>query len=96
MKPVDERELDAAIRLAAARHADFSALKAQVTQAEQAVEDHKLIERAKGLLMSALGIPEPHALRRIQLTARELNLRLVDVARQIVDQRVLLESPRTK
>lgn len=96
MKPVDERELDAAIRLAAARHAEFSALEAQVTQAEQALEDRKLIERAKGLLMSALGIPEPDAFRRIQLTARERNLRLVDVARQIVDQRALLESSRTK
>lgn len=96
MKPVDERELDAAIRLAAARHAEFSALEAQVTQAEQALEDRKLIERAKGLLMSALGIPEPDAFRRIQLTARERNLRLVDVARQIVDQRALLESSKTR
>lgn len=91
MKPIDERELAAAIRLAAARHAEFVALEAQVTRAEQALEDRKLIEQAKGLLMRALSLPEPDAFRRIQLAARERNLRLVDVARQIVDQKTLLE-----
>lgn len=92
-KPVDERELAAAIQLAAARHAEFVALEAQVSRAEQALEDRKLIERAKGLLMEALAIPEPDAFRRIQRTARERNLRLADVARRIVDQKALLERP---
>lgn len=92
-KPIDERELAAAIRLAAARHAEFAALEAQVARAEQALEDRKLIERAKGLLMTALTIPEPEAFRRIQHAARERNLRLADVAKQIVEQRALLERP---
>ena len=90
MKPIDERELDAAIRLAAARHAEFAALEADVSRAQQALEDRKLIERAKGLLMTALAIPEPDAFRRIQVAARERNLRL-EVARQIIEQRSLLE-----
>ncbi len=96
MKPIDERELAAAILLAAARHAEFSALEAQVSRAEQALEDRKLIERAKGLLMVALAVSEPEAFRRIQLAARERNLRLADVARQIVDQRSLLERRRNE
>jgi response regulator NasT len=91
MKPINERELDAAIRHAAARHAEFAALEAEVTRAQQALEDRKVIERAKGLLMTALRIPEPDAFRRIQKTARERNLRLADVARQIVEQASLLE-----
>src|SRR5438128_9033809 len=40
-KPVDSRELDAALKLAAARHAEFQVLEAQVDQAEQALEDRK-------------------------------------------------------
>lgn len=96
MKPIDERELAAAILLAAARHAEFSALEAQVSRAEQALEDRKLIERAKGLLMVALAVSEPEAFRRIQLAARERNLRLAEVARQIVDQRSLLERRRNE
>jgi response regulator NasT len=94
-KPIDSRELEAAIALAAARHAEFQALEAEVDRAQQALEDRKLVERAKGLLMSALDLSEQDAFRRLQLTARERNLRLADVAGRIVDQQSLLE-PRRK
>jgi AmiR/NasT family two-component response regulator len=90
-KPIDTRELEAAIMLAAARHAEFEALEAEVSKAQQALEDRKLVERAKGLLMSALKLSEPDAFRRLQTTARERNLRLADVARRIVEQQSLLE-----
>jgi AmiR/NasT family two-component response regulator len=90
-KPIDTRELDAAIKLAAARHAEFEALESEVSKAQQALEDRKLVERAKGLLMSALRLSEQDAFRRLQTTARERNLRLADVARRIVEQESLLE-----
>jgi two-component system, response regulator PdtaR len=92
-KPVDTRELEAAISLAAARHAELEELQAEVIDTKQALEERKVIERAKGLLMKALGIAEPDAFRRLQLAARERNLRLVDVARAIVEQQDILESP---
>jgi two-component system, response regulator PdtaR len=91
-KPVDARELGAALALAAARHAELEALEAEVDRAQQALEDRKLVERAKGLLMSALKLSEPEAFRRLQRTARERNLRLVEVAQTIVEQQSLLES----
>jgi AmiR/NasT family two-component response regulator len=90
-KPIDTRELEAAIKLAAARHAEFEALEAEVSKAQQALEDRKLVERAKGLLMSALKLSEQDAFRRLQTTARERNLRLADVAHRIVEQQSLLE-----
>jgi AmiR/NasT family two-component response regulator len=93
-KPIDTRELEAAIKLAAARHAEFEALEAEVGKAQQALEDRKLVERAKGLLMSALKLSEQDAFRRLQTTARERNLRLADVARRIIEQQSLLE-PKT-
>ena len=89
-KPVDSRELGAAIGLAAARHAEFQALEAEVDRAQQALEDRKLVERAKGLLMKALDLSEQDAFRRLQLTARERNRRLADVAARIVEQQSLL------
>ena len=95
-KPIDSRELEAAIALAAARHAEFQALEAEVDRAQQALEDRKLVERAKGLLMSALNLSEQDAFRRLQLTARERNLRLADVAARIVEQQSLLEPPRRR
>jgi response regulator NasT len=89
-KPVDSRELEAAIELAAARHAEMLALESQVELGRQALEDRKVVERAKGLLMSALQLSEPDAFRRIQLAARQRNLHLVEVARQIVEQEDVL------
>jgi AmiR/NasT family two-component response regulator len=94
MKPLDSRELAAALQLAAARHLEFQALEAEVDRAQQALEDRKLVERAKGLLMSALNLSEQDAFRRLQLTARERNLRLADVAGRIVEQQSLLEPKR--
>jgi response regulator NasT len=95
-KPVDTRELHAAIALAAARHAEFEHLESEVERAQQALEDRKLVERAKGLLMTALDLSEQDAFRRLQLTARERNLRLADVAARIVEQQSLLEPSRRR
>jgi response regulator NasT len=92
-KPIDSRELRAAIELAAVRQAEFQVLEAEVDRAQQALEDRKLVERAKGLLMTALHLSEQDAFRRLQLTARERNLRLADVAARIVEQQSLLEPP---
>jgi two-component system, response regulator PdtaR len=94
-KPIDARELEAAIELAQLRQAEFEALEAEVGRAQQALEDRKLVERAKGLLMSALQLSEQDAFRRLQKTARERNLRLAEVARRIVEQQSLLE-PKSK
>jgi two-component system, response regulator PdtaR len=94
VKPVDTRELQAALDLAAARHAEFRALEAEVDRAQQALEDRKLVERAKGLLMTGLSLSEQDAFRRLQLTARERNLRLVEVAARIVEQESLLAPKR--
>jgi two-component system, response regulator PdtaR len=93
-KPIDTRELHAAIGLAAARHDEFRELEAEVDRAQQALEDRKLVERAKGLLMTALNLSESDAFRRLQTTARERNLRLVEVAARIVEQQTLLEPKR--
>jgi two-component system, response regulator PdtaR len=88
-KPIDSRALEAALELATARHDEL-------VEARQALEDRKLVERAKGLLMAALDISEPDAFRRLQLTARERNLRLADVAARIVEQQHLLAPKRKR
>lgn len=89
-KPIDDRQLDAAIRLAAARHAELATLEAEVDRAHTALADRKVVERAKGLIIQTLGVTEPEAFRRIQRAARRRNLRLVDMARAILEQRDML------
>jgi response regulator NasT len=89
-KPIDDRQLDAAIRLAAARHRELLELEAEVQRARQSLAERKLIDRAKGLLMDALGLPEEEAFARLQRAARNRNARLPEVAQEVIDQRDVL------
>jgi response regulator NasT len=89
-KPIDERELDAAIRLAAARHDEFARLEEEVTRAHQALDDRKRVERAKGILMTQLSLGETEAFQRIQKLARNTNRRLVDVADFVIENEALM------
>jgi response regulator NasT len=89
-KPIDDRQLDAAIRLAAARHRELLELEAEVHRARQSLADRKVIDRAKGLLMDALHLSEEEAFARLQRAARNRNLRLPAVAQEVIDQRDVL------
>jgi response regulator NasT len=93
-KPIDDRQLDAAIKLAAARHDELLRLEAELQLARQSLSERKLIERAKGVLMDALGLSEADAFARLQHAARNRNLRLPTVAQQVIDHRDLLGTSR--
>ena len=89
-KPIDDRQLDAAIRLAAAQHRELMELEAEVQRARQSLAERKLIDRAKGLLMDALQLSEEEAFARLQRAARNRNARLAEVAQEVIDQRDVL------
>jgi two-component system, response regulator PdtaR len=89
-KPIDDRQLDAAIRVAAARHSELLELEAEVQRARQSLAERKLIDRAKGLLMDALRLSEEEAFARLQRGARNRNMRLAEIAREVIDQRDVL------
>lgn len=95
-KPIDDRQLDAAIRLAAARHEELLKLEAEVQQARRSLQERKLIDRAKGLLMDTLGLSEAEAYARLQQAARNRNARLAAVAEDVIEQRDLLVGQREK
>jgi response regulator NasT len=94
-KPIDDRQLDAAIRLAAARHRELLELEAEVQRARQSLAERKLIDRAKGLLMDALSLSEEEAFARLQRAARNRNARLAEVAQEVIDQRDVLRRGET-
>jgi response regulator NasT len=45
----------------------------------QALEDRKVIERAKGILMKRNGLDEQEAFRRLQKLASEKSRKLIDI-----------------
>jgi response regulator NasT len=71
IKPFQKRDLLPAIEMATSRFAELKALEDEVSGLRERLEARKLIERAKGALMSAHGMSEPEAFRWIQRAAMD-------------------------
>jgi response regulator NasT len=84
VKPIKESDLLPVIALAMRRFEQFEALRKEASDLRQALDDRKLIERAKGILMRRASVDEPTAFRRLQKAASDRNLKLVEVARTII------------
>jgi len=84
IKPIKQADLETAIALAMRRFEQFQALRKEAGDLRQALEDRKVIERAKGVLMRWSGLDEAEAFRRLQRTASDRNLKLVEVARMLL------------
>ena len=83
-KPVKPVDLQAAVRLAMLRFGHFQSLAKEAADLRQALEDRKLIERAKGSLMRRLRVDEEEAFRRLRQAASGKNLKLVEMSRQVI------------
>lgn len=84
VKPIKQADLEAAIIVAMRRFEQFQELRRETTNLRQALDDRKLIERAKGIVMHRAGVDEQEAFRRLQKLASSKNLKLVEVARMMV------------
>jgi len=93
VKPVKQADLEPAIALAMRRFEQFEALRREASDVRQALEDRKIIERAKGILMTELGLSEPEAYRRLQKTASAKNLKLIEVAQLALTTAKALQKP---
>jgi response regulator NasT len=71
VKPFQKRDLLPAIEMATSRFAEMRALEAEVSGLRERLEARKLIERAKGTLMTEHGLSEPEAFRWIQRAAMD-------------------------
>lgn len=84
-KPVPPKMLDSTIRLAVTRAAAFRSAKKDATEAKQALEARKIVERAKGILMRRTGCTEPEAYRILQRSSQDRSKPMVDIARAVLD-----------
>ena len=84
VKPVKQADLEAAITIAMQRFEQFQALHREAADLRQTLEDRKVIERAKGLLMKQRGLDEAGAFRRLQTLARDSNRKMVEVTRMVL------------
>ncbi len=84
VKPFTVGDLIPAIEIAISRHLQMSALAAEVADLHDRLETRKLIDRAKGILMKALNLPEPEAFSWIQRTAMDRRMSMKAVAEAVI------------
>jgi response regulator NasT len=85
VKPFSQSDLLPAIELAVARHAEMIALRAEVADVTDRLEARKLIDRAKGLLMTNQKMSEPEAFRWIQRTAMDRRTSMQAIAQAVLE-----------
>lgn len=93
MKPIREAELLAAVPLAIRRFLEFRTLREETISMQRALEERKLIERAKGIVMRHQTIDEATAFRQLQQLARNHRLKMADLARSIILAHEALDGP---
>ncbi|GAA3285699.1 ANTAR domain-containing response regulator [Nesterenkonia halobia] len=86
VKPFTENDLIPAIEVAVARFDEIRALEQEVASLNDKFETRKLVDRAKSLLTTKMGLSEPEAFRWIQKTSMDRRLSMREVAETVVDQ----------
>jgi two-component system, response regulator PdtaR len=93
VKPIKQADLEPAIGIAMRRFEQFQALRKETSDLKQALEDRKVIEKAKGIMMKKAGLDEHDAFRRLQKLASDKNRKLIDIAHMILTAEEALEPP---
>ncbi|MGJ9401889.1 ANTAR domain-containing response regulator [Arthrobacter sp. KK5.5] len=86
VKPFTPNDLIPAIEIAMSRHEQLVALEKEVGDLQEQFETRKLVERAKSVLTTKMGLSEPEAFRWIQKTSMDRRLGMREVAETIINQ----------
>lgn len=78
------------IEVAMARFEHEEKLRQELAEARTQLEDRKVIDRAKGLLMTRQGLTEPEAYARLRKAAMDKGIKLSEVAQRLIDAADLL------
>ena len=84
VKPFQKSDLVPAIEIALSRFAELTALEDEVASLGDRLESRKVIDRAKGVLMTDYGMSEPESFRWIQRTAMDHRMTMREVAERII------------
>ncbi|GAA2744195.1 response regulator [Terrabacter aerolatus] len=85
VKPFTADDLRPAIDIATSRWQELKALEAEIADLGERLETRKLVDRAKGVLMTQLKLSESDAFRWIQKTAMDRRLGMKEVAEAVIN-----------
>lgn len=86
IKPFTPADLLPAVEIAMSRYKQISALEEEVADLAERFETRKRVDRAKGLLMTKMGLSEPESFRWIQKTSMDRRLTMREVADAVIEQ----------
>jgi AmiR/NasT family two-component response regulator len=84
VKPFSINDLTPAIEIAMSRHLQMRSLKEEVSDLHERLETRKIIDRAKGILMTAMNLSEPQAFAWIQRAAMDRRISMKAVAEAVI------------
>jgi response regulator NasT len=90
VEDIDQHRLSAVLEIAQARFEIDQSLMQQIRQAESRLNERKVVERAKGLLMQLRSMTEPEAYHAMRKIAMDRNIRIIDVAQKLLSMNELL------
>ncbi|WP_121035205.1 ANTAR domain-containing response regulator [Terracoccus luteus] len=85
VKPFTADDLRPAIDIAHSRWQEMKALESEIADLGERLETRKLVDRAKGTLMTQLKLSEADAFRWIQKTAMDRRLGMKEVAEAVIN-----------
>ncbi len=85
-----ERQLNPLLEIAVARFRKMQGLQDELQKTRQSLNDRKVIDRAKGMLMNKRGMSEGKAYKALRDMAMGQNQRIVDVANSLIASAKLL------
>ena len=80
------------LELAVSRFRAFDRLQSELQQAKSALEDRKIIEQAKAILMQQRGCSEDDAYVLLRRTAMSQNRKIVELARSLIAASALIRT----
>ncbi len=92
-KPTPPAALDSTIRLAVARARALREAREDAVGAKQKLEDRKVIERAKGILMRRTGSSEQEAYSILRRTSQDRSVPMTDIANAVLESEPGFRAP---
>jgi len=86
-----KERVHAIVDMTMSRFKAFDRLQRELDEAKTALEERKVIDRAKGILMARKGLNEPDAYAQLRRTSMMQNRKIYDVALSLISAADLLE-----
>jgi two-component system, response regulator PdtaR len=91
VKPVDPDDLAPAIAVAKARFSEWQKARDERDGLQTKLDERKILERAKGILMETRQMTEQEAYRFLQKTSQDKNTPMIELAKKILLAAPLLQ-----